>query len=181
MTNPENYDSTVSVINLTTFEETKRIVVGKNPASIGIDATGDVIVGCWGDNDFMTIPLCYSLHRINAATHAVDKTFSNIFPANFVMKNSLAYVYSVSYMTGEKEFIEFNTATDAVTNSNFIANPNLINVPYGIAINNENEDIYISDAVDYSNAGRVFVFDKSGVKRFDFETGICPKRIVVLK
>ena len=171
------FDSTVSVVNLATFTEVQKIVVGTNPATLGVDENGHIIVGCRGNH----MDISSSLHRINTATNAVDRTFANIFPADFVMKKSFAYIYNHDWMTGENQFIEFNTSTESITNSNFIADPSLIQSPYGIAVNSQSEDIYISDAGDYASPGKVVAFDKNGAERFEFETGIAPKRIVVLR
>ncbi|MDR2907353.1 MAG: hypothetical protein LBU91_05135 [Bacteroidales bacterium] len=171
-----DYDSTVSVIDLATFTETQKITVGKNPFSIGVNANGDVIVGCRGNYD--KIP--YSLNRINTSTNTFDKTFANITPADFVMKGSIAYMYNHDFATGQSQYIAFDTETEITVSAGFIADPSLIQTPYGLNVNIENEDIYLSNA-DYIGDGKVFAFDKTGVKRFEFPVGLWPKKIVVLK
>ncbi|MCL2682981.1 MAG: Ig-like domain-containing protein [Bacteroidales bacterium] len=170
-----DYDSTVSVIDLVTFTEVKKIVVEKNPFSIGVDANGDIIVGCRGD---YIIP--YSLHRINTTTNTYDKKFAGITPTDFVMKGNIAYYYNYNWSTFTGEYVEYNTATETIVRPSFINNPSLIETPYAININHENEDIYLSNA-EYMGNGKVFAFDKNGAKRFEFTAGIWPKKIVILK
>ena len=173
--NPQNFDSTVSVVNLATFTEVKKIVVGKNPFSIGVDERGDIIVGCRGDYGF-TFP--FSLHRINTSDHSVY-TFQNVEPSDFVIHKSTIYFYNVTFTPDwdveRIEYIAYNTATG--TKTNLLVNSNLIQMPYAINVNRENENIYIS----CSMTQRVFAFDKNGVKLFDFEAGEMPKKIVVLR
>jgi YVTN family beta-propeller protein len=171
-----DYDNTVSVIDLATFTEVKKITVDLNPFSIGVDETGDIIVGCRGN--YIGIP--YSLHRINTTTNTYDKKFEGITPADFVMNRNTLYYYNFDWITSTGQYVEFNTLTETVTRPSFISDPSLIGTPYAISINKENEDIYLSHA-EYMGDGTVFAFDKTGVKRFEFTAGLWPKKIVVLK
>ncbi len=172
-----NHDSTVSVVNLTTFTETKKITVGKNPFSIGADENGDIIVGCRGDYG-MTTP--FSMHRISTTDHSVY-TFTNVQASDFAFSNAYFYTvtYNLDWTKAGTTYTAYNTIEQ--TQSDFLADPNLIESPYAINFNSENSHIYISDAVNYTSAGRVFVFNPSGEKQYEFETGIAPKKIVVLK
>ena len=169
-------DSTVSVINLATFQEAQRITVGLNPISIGIDQSGNIIVGCAG-----TDSLSGRVYRIRP-DRTVER-FANIAPSGFAVKRTTAFTFGWDWDLFESSFVEFNTSTGAIVNPSFLADPSLITLPHGISINSENEDIYVADVVDFffSAPGKVFVFDKFGEKRFSFETGVAPKRIVVLK
>ena len=172
-----NYDNTVSVVDLATFTEVKKIGVGDNPFSIGVDENGDIIVGCrWDYSQF-------SLHRIHATTHDVH-TFNDVFVSDFAMRKSTIYFYNVAYdpKTWEvlgTEYTAFNTLTGQTRS--LINKPSVITSPYAINVNHQTESVYISDAIDYKNSGRAFGFDKNGVKLFEFTTGISPKKIVVLK
>jgi len=171
-----DYDSTVSVIDLATFTEIKKIIVGLNPFSIGVDESGNIIVGCRGN--YFDIP--YSLHRINVTTNTYDKKFEGITPADFVMKGNIVYYYNFDWATFTGQYVEFNTLTETVVRPSFISDPSLIGTPYAININHQNENIYISD-VDWMGPGKVFAFDKTGVKLFEFPTDLWPKKIVVLQ
>jgi hypothetical protein len=86
-----NYDSTVSVVNLTTFMEVKKITVGSNPFSIGVDENGDIFVGCRWDYSF------FSLHRINAIDHTVY-TFTDVAVSDFAMNKSTVFFYNTAQM-----------------------------------------------------------------------------------
>ena len=170
-----DYDSTVSVIDLATFKEVKKITVSLNPASIDTDENGDIIVSCTGN--YWDIPA--SLHRINTTTNTLAKTFSDVELSGFVMKGSFAYIFSHDW-AGNSQFVELNTLTDVITKTNVIADPSLVPMPHGMTINSVNEEIYVANA-EWIGAGKVFGFDKTGIKLFEFSTGNWPKKIAILK
>jgi len=170
-------DSTVSVIDLTTFQVVDRITVGLNPVSIGMDQSGNIIVGC---SETATLPS--RAYRIRP-DRTVER-FANIAPTGFAVNRTTAFAYSSDWNSeGPTQFIEFNTSTGTIVSSSFLDDPSLLTLPNGIAINSQNEDIYVADVVDFSFSapGKVFVFDRLGEYRFSFETGVAPKRVVVLR
>ena len=59
-----NYDTTVSVIDLATFSEIKKILVGVNPGGIATDSQGDVYVVARGNHG----DILPQLVRINSVT-----------------------------------------------------------------------------------------------------------------
>ncbi|MDD2637117.1 MAG: YncE family protein [Bacteroidales bacterium] len=46
---------------------------------------------------------------------------------------------------------------------------------YGLGINPQNSDIYVSDAIDYVQKGIVFRYNAEGIKLDSFKTGIIPR------
>ena len=45
---------------------------------------------------------------------------------------------------------------------------------YSMAVNPSNDDIYVADAKDYVQQGKVSVYNKSGALQHQFMTGIIP-------
>ena len=45
---------------------------------------------------------------------------------------------------------------------------------YGLGVDPVNSDIYVSDAIDYTQPGIVYRYDVSGTELDDFKAGICP-------
>ena len=45
---------------------------------------------------------------------------------------------------------------------------------YALTINPDNGDIYVADAVDFMQAGSVYIYDENGTKKGSFATGIIP-------
>ncbi|WP_434035336.1 YncE family protein [Formosa sp. 4Alg 33] len=175
---PPEYESTISVIDIPSFTETKRIEVAKNLHRLKIDSEGDLYVSSRGD--YFETPS--NLFVVDTKTDQVKKTF-NLAASNFTIHNDIAYIYSTefSYLTGGF-VISYNmldTKTETVLEGSFIAegNEDLIQTPYGIAINPDNEDIYITDAKDYFSPGDLYCFDSEGEFKWKVETGDIPSKI----
>ena len=49
---------------------------------------------------------------------------------------------------------------------------------YNIALNPNNDEIYISDAVDYVSNGKIYRYNSSGTEIDVFEVGIIPSKII---
>ena len=63
----------------------------------------------------------------------------------------------------------------------FIADGTELRTPYGIAVNPENGDVYLTDAYQYTTNGDVYCFGSNGQKKFQFEAGINPNSIIFLQ
>ena len=90
-----NYDNTVSVIDLNTFTETKKITVGMNPYKMEADSQGDVYVVSRGNNANIKANWC----RIDSKTDEVAETFTNLPAVNFTIRNDTAYLYNYDFTT----------------------------------------------------------------------------------
>lgn len=168
-----NYDNTVSVIDLNSFSETKKITVQLNPTLIKADKNEYVYVVSNGNYD--DVSPC--LQRINTGSDEVEKVF-NLEVKNFDIYNNFLYFYTYDYSTTKAYYQTLDLQKDSVINENFISGNNLPQVPYGITINQSNGDIYITDALDYKSIGDVYCFSSSGQKKFQFEAGIIPKKVL---
>ncbi|WP_218150302.1 DUF5074 domain-containing protein [Chitinophaga arvensicola] len=174
-----NYDRTVSVIDLNTFTEIKKIDVAINLDRLKADSDGDIYVTSRGD--YYKVPS--NLFLIDTKTDAVKKTF-DIPVSNLAISGDTAYVYgsSFSYITG-KWTISYNMVnikTETVLNKNFITDgtENGIKMPYGIAVNPGTREIFVTDARDYVSSGTLYCFDPSGKKKWAVTTGEIPAHIV---
>jgi YVTN family beta-propeller protein len=168
-----NYDNTVSVIDLNSFSETKKITVQLNPTLIKADKNGNVYVVSNGNYD--DVSPC--LQRINTISDEVEKIF-DLGVKSFDIYNNFLYFYTYDYNTGKAYYQTLDLQKDSIVNKNFISGNNLPQVPYGITINQSNGDIYITDALDYKSIGDVHCFSSNGQKKFQFEAGIVPKKVV---
>jgi DNA-binding beta-propeller fold protein YncE len=168
-----NYDSTVSVFDLNTFSETKKITVKINPATIKADKYGNIYVVSKGN--YEDISPC--LQQINTATDQVEHLFE-IEVAGFDIYNNSMYFYTYDYSTRKALYQIFDLSSKTITNTNFITENSLPKTPYGIDVNPYNGDIYITDALDYTSVGDVYCFSKEGKKKFQFEAGMIPKKVI---
>jgi len=172
---PPNYERTVSVVDLTSFTEIKRIDVAINLEKVKADAYGNLYVTSRGD--YYTIPP--DLFVINTNTDTVIKDFG-LPVSNLWIDGDIAYLYSVafSYTTGKNtiSYSMINVKTQTVLNQQFITDgtDKQITVPYGIAVNPVTKEVYVADAKDYVTPGMLYCFDPAGKKEWSVITGDIP-------
>jgi hypothetical protein len=171
-----NHDNTVSVVDIESFTEVKRITVVENPGKIFSDSEGDLYLisrGNYGD-----IPCVFQ--RIDSRTDEV-RTFDNLNATNFTICNDTAYLYSYDFYSGNSWFKTFDCKTEQVIRESFISDGTAINTPYGINVNPLNGDVYITDVYNYTVQGDVYCFDKDGKQKFKIaDVGLNPNVTVVL-
>lgn len=172
---PPNYESTVSVIDLDSFKEVKRIEVAPNLHRLKADQYGDLYVTSRGD--YYDIPS--RIYVIDSQTDRIKKEF-NLAASQLVIQDDLAYIYSTefSYETGENtiSYHMIDVKTETVLNRSFISDgtEKKIKIPYGLAINPVTKDVYITDAKDYVSPGTVYCFDRNGKFKWSTSTGDIP-------
>ncbi len=173
-----DYDKTVSVIDIPTFTESKKIDVQVNLHHIKKDSDGDLYVSSRGDY----YQIASNLYVVDSKTHQVKKTF-DLPVSNFTIVGDKLYYYSneFSYETFEYKlsFGVIDTKTEQVIKQDFINATSLANIqtPYGIAVNPNNGDIYLTDAGNYVSSGYVYCFDKDGNEKWKTEAGNIPAHI----
>lgn len=177
---PPNYERTVSVINLNTFQVVKNIDVAVNLHRLKADQYGDLYVTSRGD--YYDIPS--KLFVIDTKTETVKKTF-DIGVSNLVIDEDYAYYYNTefSYITGERviNYGVLNVKDEVLTAQKFITDgtEGSIMIPYGIAVNPITKDVYVTDAKDYDSPGTLYCFDKiTGKKKWSVQTGDIPNKLV---
>lgn len=172
---PTNYERTVSVIDLPTFTETKRIDVGINLHRLKADRFGDLYVTSRGD--YLNTPS--RLFVINTQTGEVKKTI-NVPASNLWIDDDRAYIYSTEFnhTTGNNtiKYSMIDVNTETILNTPFITDgtDKKIVIPYGIMVHPVTKDIYVTDAKDYVTPGVLYCFDKNGKKKWQAETGDIP-------
>lgn len=172
---PKNYESTLSVIDINTFREIKRIPVAINLHRVKADRYGDLYVTSRGD--YYTVPS--KLFVIDTHTDQVKKVF-DIAVSNLTIDDDLAYIFATAwnYTTG-KNTISYNLIdvnTETVLTKSYIADgtEKNIKIPYGIAVNPINKDVYLTDAKDYVSPGKLHCYNSSGRLKWSVTTGDIP-------
>ncbi|OQP62641.1 hypothetical protein A3860_26890 [Niastella vici] len=170
------FDSTISVVSLSTFTELQKIVVGVNPFSVVADNAGNIYVGCTGDY----VSIKPKLVKVSTATNSVVKS------ADTAVGN-LRYFNGQLYANGGYlgvPYVRVLSTTDfSQKSSNFITDGTRVTTPYGLNIDANSGDVYITDAKDYNSSGEVFCFDKNGKKKFSFKVtpGISPNTVAFIR
>ncbi|MDR1897545.1 MAG: YncE family protein [Prevotellaceae bacterium] len=173
-----NYDNTISIIDLESFKEIKKITVASNLHRMKSDNYGNIYAGSRGD--YKNIKS--NLYVINAQDMVSDVL--NIPAGEFTLSGDSLYVYSAewSHITSSNtvSYAIINTRTKKVVSRNFITDDigKKIEVPYGIAVNPETKEIYITDAKDYISPGTLYCLTPDGKKKWEATTGDIPAHIV---
>lgn len=172
-----NYDNSVSVIDLVTFTEIKKITVGMNPFKLETDSQGDVYVVSRGNN--ADIKACWS--RINTHTDEVVQTFENLAAINFCIQNDTAYLYNFDFVKDSYWVKIFDCKTEQLISENFISDGTLMERPFGIYVNPENGNVYITDAHTYTVKGDLLCFSRNGKLLYKLESvGLNPNALVYI-
>ncbi len=155
------YDNTVSVVDIASFTEIKRITVGKNPFRVKTDDFGYVWVACRGD---------YGEERgsfwcLDSGADQVVNTY-NLEVLNMAFNGNLAYLYHYNSATGTSSIRVFNLQTRSVERSAFITDNTTLDTPYGISVDTESGDVFITDAGNFTATGQVYCFRSDGTLRY---------------
>jgi YVTN family beta-propeller protein len=170
-------DSTISVIDLSTFKETKKIKVNLNPAGIKADIYGDVYV--ISNGDYTNIP--GKFQRIEAGTDKV--TDIDVKAKNFDIIGDNAYIsnfeYDKNFAVSNKTIAIYDVKNEKLVNANIISTE-IVKTPYCIDVNPVTKDIYLG-VTDYTNNGKMYCFKEDGTYNFEFNTGVNPSKTVFSK
>lgn len=159
------FDHTVSVVDIATFREVKRIEVGMNPHHIHADSEGDVYVVARGDNAGVKA----RFQRIDSRTDEVAESFDGLAAVNFVISNDTAYMYNFDYVYETYWVKTFDCKEERVVSGQFVTDGTTFGKPFGIYAHPATGDVFISDAKTYDRNGDLYCFDRSGKLRYKIE------------
>lgn len=176
-----DYDSTVSVIDLTSFAETKRITVAKNLWRVRADKYGQLWVSSRGD--YYDIPA--KLYCIDTNTDRLIDSVSIAVSALDIVGDSLyacATAWDYVEMDDVLSYSIVNVRTRETVSTNFITDGTdaQIQKPYGIKVNPLTGDIYVTDAKNYVNPGMLHCYSPDGKLQWSVRTGDIPAQIAFL-
>jgi len=175
---PPNYDSTISVIDISSFRELKKINVAINLHRLKADRYGHLIVTSRGD--YYNTPS--KVFVVDTKTETVIHRF-DIAGSNLAVAGDTAFLYGseFNYNTGSFEvtYNMIDLKNLQLLNKSFITDGTEaeIQMPYGLAVNPVTRDIFVTDAKDYVSPGTLFCFDPSGKKKWSVTTGDIPAHI----
>lgn len=106
--------------------------------------------------------------------------------SNMYLEGDSLYFYSTAWSYIEnKNAISFgiiNVRTKETIAENIITDgtQNEIEMPYGICVNPQNKDLYITDAKNYVVPGSLSCYDSTGKRRWTIRTGDVPAHFALL-
>ena len=171
-----NYDKTISIIDLKTFTEEKKVNVAINLHRLELDNSGKIWVSSRGD--YYKVPS--KIFVFDPKTEQVTKTL-DVACSNMTLAGDSLFVYSSewSYITAANtiSYTIIDTKSQEVIDRNFIKDgtEKEIQLPYGLAINSEQGELYLTDAKNYVSPGRLHCYDlKTGKRKWTVQTGDIP-------
>lgn len=172
-----NYGNKISVIDVASNAVSTTITVGDVPENL-IIKEGTLWVGCAGNPSYVSAPLAETagkIVKVNLATNSVTSTIAYT-DATKHLSNLVLNGNDVYYTINSDIYKMSATATALPTTSTFSTSPQDVYGVYSFAIH-ENH-IYVGDAGNYQNNGKVYVYSLNapsiGTLEKTFAVGVIP-------
>ncbi|MFI3240730.1 MAG: YncE family protein [Bacteroidales bacterium] len=176
-----NYENTLTVIDIDSFTEVNQIVVAENLSNVCADKYGNLWVTSRGD--YYDLPS--QLFCVNTTTEMVTDTL-DIATSSLWLDGDSLYIcgssWSYTDMTSTVTYGIVNVKDKAIVTNRFIndGTESNITLPYGIAVNPINKDIYVADARNYVTSGYLYCYDSDGILKWSVRTGEIPANIAFI-
>ena len=153
------YDSTLSVIDLTSFTEIKKIPVGLNPTRVRIDEQKHLWICCQGNyNDVQPQVVVHDLNNVLARIPTPCANISIYGNNAYILDNTNKQLKT--YATTDYQQSSINYQLSAFEK------------PYGLLATKE--ALYITDAKNYVSSGVLYCYNYDGTERWHATTGDIP-------
>ncbi len=177
-----NYEKELSVIDLTTFTEVKRIPVGINLHRVRADRHGQLWVTARGD--YYDNPS--RLYCIDLATETVSDSLNVAVSDLDIVGDSLYLLATEWSYIDMQDVITYgivDVKTRQLVSHSFITDgtEKSIQKPYGLRVNPVTGDIYVTDAKNYVTPGTLYAFSKAGVLLWSVRTGDIPAHLTFVE
>ena len=175
--NAPNYDKTVSVVDLASFTEIKKIEVGINLNLIQKDRKGNLYISSRGNYT----DISSNIYRLDTRTEQV--TSLGITASSFVVAGDSLFAVALEYPEKKTTYILYDIEKKVVLSNRFVSSEiaTSIKVPYHIAIDERRQYLYICDAKSYTAPGEVLCFDLHGNLLWRQTTGDIPAAIAFVR
>jgi DNA-binding beta-propeller fold protein YncE len=170
-TNCWSYDNKILVIDSENDMIVDSVTVGIQPNSMVIDKNGKLWVltdgGYQGNPYGHEIP---SLFCINTSDFKIEKKIDfqlNDSPSKLCINSSLDTLYLINKSI-------WKISTDATELPDAPVIPYKGTMYYGLAVSPENSEIYVADAIDYVQNGKIYRYTAQSVCIDTIDAGVCP-------
>jgi DNA-binding beta-propeller fold protein YncE len=149
------------------------VLIGPGGNSLQLDANNKLWILCGGD--FIT-GAAGSLHRVDPSSKSVELSLT--FPAgNYPTR------LTINETNNEIYFLDMNVYKMQLSDLTLPSSP-LIDAAgksfYGMAFDEVNRVLYVTDAIDYQQAGRIYRYDPTGTLLNSLPAGIIPGEVLFL-
>jgi DNA-binding beta-propeller fold protein YncE len=175
------YESTVSVIDIASFTEVKRIEVAINLHRLRADRHGNLWVSSRGDYYETHSRLFWIDTKTDACGGMIDVAATELY-----LDGDSLYLYGSewSYLSTDWSitFGIVDVAKKQLVTRNFLADgaEKNMTMPYGVMVHPQTKDIYLTDAANFTSSGVVMCFDRYGKKKWEQRAGDIPGHFALL-
>ena len=175
-----DYDSTLSVVDLTDFRQVKKIPVCVNPHRVRKDPYDRLWITSRGDHKEVQPQLVLIKNLELGIKNDPEIQYSKITSSEMVIVGDSMYYYGAHWndetMSNQITYGIFNVRTSTLVSDHFITDgtEQNIKIPYGIQVNPYNGDIYITDAKNYVSSGQLHCYSREGKRKWSVRTGDIP-------
>lgn len=181
-----NYDNTLSVIQMVDFKQVQQIPVGINLHRVRKDRYGKLWVTSRGNHK--NVPSNLIVLRKNRSSNRMTVSDTLDIPCTeMAIRGDSLYYYSTEWSDATASnnitYGIIDVRTLEKVSDNFITDGTEkdITIPYGIALDPHNGDIYITDAKNYVSSGQLHCYDRDGRRKWSVRTGDIPAHLVFLQ
>lgn len=170
-----NYDRTVSVVDLKTFKVVKTIDVAINLHRMKLDRYGRIYVSSRGDY----YGIGSDIYVIDSRTDRVTGSLG-IAASEMCLSGDSIYMTSVewSYVTQSNTigYTLYDVKQNKIVSHNFITDgtEKEIAIPYGVTVNPETKEIFVTDAKSYVVPGYLHCYTPAGKRKWKVRAGDIP-------
>ena len=174
----QGYESTVSVVDLATMQQTERIEVAPNLHRLKADRYGQLWVTARGN--YMDEPSCiYWLQKDANGKMSVGGRLDQPVSDLCIVGDSLYFYgsqWSEATMKNTVTYGIINVRTHEIVSHSLSDAPEVekIRMPYGIIVNPAHRDFYLMDAKNYVSSGELLHFLPDGTFDWKVKTGDIP-------
>lgn len=166
-----SYQNRILKIDTETDKVVDELTVGIQPTSLVLDCNNKL----WTltDGGYDGSPYGYevpSLYRIDAETFTIEKQFkfsANETPSELQTNTSKDKIYWLN-----NDVWAMNVTDENLPAKSFLENEGTIY--YGLTICPHTGDVYVADAIDYNQQGKIYRYSKEGQLIDEFYVGITP-------
>jgi len=171
--------TTVTVVDVTTFNIEKNVIVKQNPTNVVSDGN-DVFVVSTGTYEFFGGDGMGMLTKIDASTMTIIDTLQiDKNPGRLALGDDKElYIINgdgIVYISGTTMSIIKETLVEASVVNNIYFSIN------AVGYDKYTDLLYLGNPKDYQQNGEVAIFNSSGIEEGRFEVGISPRAIVFKK
>jgi len=177
-----NYESTVSVIDLSSFRRIARIEVARNLHRLCADSYGMLWITSRGDYYEQPSRLYCLDTESGLLVDSVPVAVSGLW-----LDGDSLYIYGseFSYVTMDwtTTYGIVDVRTHRLLTASFITDGTEgdIRKPYGLMVHPVTKEIYITDAGDYVSPGRLLCYSSAGIRKWTVRTGDIPAHMAFLR